>query len=376
MSQTRHKKKRRGDLFDVEATFKNLREMSNREIVITDRLLLFCCADAVIRIGGIRNLDQLPTFRHLYDEAIGIVGRLGREIKFPRLAQAGYALDHVRALASLCLERDAYNRVIKWRLLKTPFGAKYLRGEIDPNTEQGLEDALRFIYDSKPKRKILEGIKPPIRKELGEGDHLTSSDQNEALLLLYERLGELEAEPGDVRIPEPPANALIKKIPFEPWDNAFEEILTEEIKIYAWGLAPILDGKLDNLHLDVFNRLVELRRQESGGETTRPKQYNRIKKRFERPRFLRFLSLQDEIRADRPAPGNPEEDAQIRIDADSIRRVAREALKADGVRKPDKILHALELLEEGRSYDEASREAGISRDTLLEFRKKLKSKFE
>lgn len=359
MSHGRHTSKVPDGLYYRLAPFGNLQEMSNRSIMILDRLLLFYAADAVIRIGGIRNPEELPSWRDLYDEALAIVGQL-QVIDFPKLVQAGYDPDHVRSLAGFCLDGDVTKQYVRARLSRVPMGEKWLRGELDTTSDKGVEELLWFIYNKALKaaravgagkvgKKVLANVRPPIRPEY---------QQNEALLILYEILGELEAGE-DPELPALPMSPLAKQISIEPWDRVAPEIMQGEVGLYAGVCGPILDGKLDNIGGRVFHRLEELQAQEAG-------EHNR----FEPVKVNRFLPISDELLSSRPAATSTD----ALDNASSAMQILDEVLNVKAARKPDRIRRAFALWARGMDVRRAAKMAGISRDTLHEYLKEMKNK--
>lgn len=380
MSQTRHKKKHRGDPYNRLAPFGDYTKASNRSIVILDRLLLFYAADAVIRIGGIYNLDRLPSWWDLYDQAVMIVEHLFRVAEkdksrhFVWPAGFMYSEEHVEALKGFCFDRDKTKQEIRRRLASVKFGEKWLRGGLDTGTAKGVEDLLWYMYNGgissarrlgagKYAEFLLKDVKPPLRPDFQD----PLGRQQEALLLFYERIAELETgEDPDVK--GFPMSTLARQIPLEPWDRVAPELMQEELKLYARILGSILDGRLDRLPSDLFNRIKAV--VEAG--VIKVEKYPRADGRMKyvnQPRFVQFREAVPTDDEDREMSG-----AAWRL----LKRAdeAREAINeiAEKSRKPDAIHRAINALQDGMGFTEAAEKGPISRDTLYEVLKKLKEK--
>lgn len=242
---------------------KDISKLQDQDLIIWARLLHFYCADAIIRLLGVKNVEQEVDWWAAFDYASGFASGLDPD----KLAKLYLQTRNEAAIFYLICFRLSFDRIkneIKKRLETVPVGEKFLRlwgGENDKKALRDLcETTQKIIRAWVKSRKItlspamkekIRGIAPQTAREEGP---IETEDQNDALLAFYERFqrsidgtntGSVKEDFG--------LSPLAHSLPFSAWDAVAPLLLERDIIDHLQQVTHVISGKMEHAPFDVFN---------------------------------------------------------------------------------------------------------------------------
>jgi hypothetical protein len=331
--------------------FDRLREINNRSLIVLDSILRFYCADAVIRLLGIKKPDQVTNWWPVIEAGERF---LTQPDPLERLSKLWLQTNNHQAFEIFLrylVDRIKTRNELQVRLETLPVGKHYFRHWTKESDKGALDDLLTVIeshiraWKSKQwKNKQVKTVHLSLRKD--------PEALSDALAVTYKAFLNQIEKLKDFETDTFPLSPLAEILPIPAWDRAAPGIMRQDIKDHVLQLLPILEGSMEEVPLKIYDaHLTAFRRRQ--------------KQLWNEP-FSIDTMQQNEPKEDK------RDDIINKLDADNLLRSLDGILENEGSRKADKIRLAFEFMRAGYSQEEAALRSGVSDRTLRSYIKKLR----